>query len=44
MRVGEELGDDGRLGYDFAVVAEGGDEATGVDCEVFGGAGGGEVN
>lgn len=44
MRVCEKLGDDCGFGYDFAVVGEGGDEAAGVDGEVFRGAGDGEID
>lgn len=42
--VGEELGDDGGLGEDLAIVGERGDEAAGVDGEVGLGAGDGEVD
>jgi hypothetical protein len=42
--VGEELGHDRGFGDDFAVVGERGDEAAGVDGEVFRGAGDGEVD
>ena len=44
VRVGEELRDNGRLGDDFAVVGDGGDETAGVDLQVFGGAGDAEVD
>lgn len=42
--VGEELRDDGGFGDDGSVVGNGGDEAAGVDLEIFGGAGDGEVD
>lgn len=44
MGVGEELGDDAGFSDDGSVVGEGGDEAAGVDLEVFGCAGDGEVD
>lgn len=44
IRVGEELGDDGRFGDDLAVVGERGHEAAGVDLQVLGRARGAEVD
>lgn len=44
VRVGEELRDDGRLGDDFAVVGQGGDQAARVDLEVRGGTRDAEVD
>ena len=42
--VGEELGDDEGFGDDFVVIFEGGNEAAGVDGEVFRSTGDGEVD
>jgi len=44
VHISQELRDNGGFGDDFAVVGERGDEAAGVDGEVFGGAGDGEVD
>lgn len=44
MGVGEELGDNGRLGDNLAVVGEGGNEAARVNLEVGLGARGVEVD
>lgn len=44
MGVGEELSYDAGFCDDVAVVGDGGDEAPGVNAEVFGGAGHGEVD
>ena len=44
MSIGEELGDDSGFGDDGAVVADSGNETTGVDGEIFGGAGSAEVD